>query len=334
MTIDLKTLNVEPLRRSFDHIAARIGPDKTPTRYQEGVWGLQPEMNFHYRPTWDPSHALYDRARTALVMRDFDDLVDPRQYYYGSWTIQRGRQQDSQEKNFEFVEKRGLDAQLDAAWRDKLVRFVVPCRHLAWAANTNNSSIAAYGYGGPITSACAMHMMDQLGVAQYLSRIGLVLGDNTPDVLDAAKDAWMHAAMWQPMRQLTEDTLVLGDWGELFVVQNLLVDGAVHPLVFERFDRALVAHGGAFLALLAEFMVDWYAESSRWVDAMVKLFAAESADNAALIARWCAEWLPRVEAALAPLAEFAFEHDGAGETKDVMQALEARIVRLGVKVGE
>ena len=40
-----------------------------------------------------------------------------------AWTIQRGRQQDSQEKNFEFVEKRGLDAHLDPAWRDKLVRF-------------------------------------------------------------------------------------------------------------------------------------------------------------------------------------------------------------------
>ena len=35
------------------------------------------------------------------------------------------------------------------AFPDRPVRFVVPCRHLAWAANTNNSSIAAYGYGAP-----------------------------------------------------------------------------------------------------------------------------------------------------------------------------------------
>ena len=53
--------------------------------------------------------------RTAIVMEDFDDLVDPRQYYYGTWTIQRGKQQESQEKNFDFVESRGLLDGVDPA---------------------------------------------------------------------------------------------------------------------------------------------------------------------------------------------------------------------------
>ncbi|MCB1746161.1 MAG: phenol hydroxylase, partial [Gammaproteobacteria bacterium] len=116
MSIDLKTASIEPIRRTFDHIAARLGPGKSPTRYQEGVWGLQPALNFHYRPTWDPARLLYDPERSAIRMADYDDLVDPRQYYYGTWTIQRGKQQDSQEKNFEFVDKRGLVDSLDEAW--------------------------------------------------------------------------------------------------------------------------------------------------------------------------------------------------------------------------
>ncbi len=56
MSIDLKTTSIEPLRRTFDHIADKLGGDQPATRYQEAVWGLQPDLNFHYRPTWDQSH--------------------------------------------------------------------------------------------------------------------------------------------------------------------------------------------------------------------------------------------------------------------------------------
>lgn len=329
MSIDLKTTHVEPLRRTFDHIADKLGGDKPATRYQEAVWGLQPNVNFHYRPTWDQGHALYDPRRTAVVMKDFDDLVDPRQYYYGTWTIQRGRQQDSQERNFDFVEKRGLLAALTPQWRERITRFVLPMRHVAWAANTNNSYICAYGHGGPLTSAAGMHMMDELGVAQYLSRAGLMLGDNDPTLLDVAKAAWMSDVMWQPLRRVVENSMVTRDWFELFVAQNLVIDGLVHPLVFERFDARLVQQGGAVFSMLSEFMVDWYAESSRWVDAVLKTAAAEAADNRALLQGWTARWLGDVTQALLPLADYAFDGDGAAELAALDSALRARVARLG-----
>lgn len=89
--------------------------------------------------------------------------------------------------------------------------MVVPIRHVAWAANTNNRYIGAYGFGAPITSACSMHMMDQLGIARYITRIGLILGDNNPAVLDDAKEAWMSDQKWQPMRELVEHAMVTKD---------------------------------------------------------------------------------------------------------------------------
>jgi phenol hydroxylase P1 protein len=329
VSIDLKTTSIEPLRRTFDHIADKLGGDKPASRYQEAVWGLQPALNFHYRPTWDQSHALYDPTRTAIVMRDFDDLIDPRQFYYGTWTMQRGRQQD-----FEFVEKRGLLAALHGDWRDKITRFVLPMRHVAWAANTNNAYICAYGYGAPVTSAAAMHMMDELGVAQYLSRAGLILADNDTTALDVAKAAWMTDVMWQPLRKLVETSMVTRDWFELFVLQNLLIDGMVHPLVYERFDARLVADGGAVFAMLSEFMVDWYAESSRWVDAVVKTAAAESSANRIVLEGWVAQWLPQVCAALTPLADYAFDGTGAASVAELAQSLRARIDRLALTVQE
>jgi phenol hydroxylase P1 protein len=332
MTIDLNTTHIEPLRQSFAHIAAKIGADKPATRYQEAVWGLQPHMNFHYRPTWDPAHLLYDPSRTQIVMRDFDDLIDPRQYYYGTWTTQRARQQDSQERNFEFVEKRQLFSSLSSDWRDKLINFVLPMRHVAWAANANNAYICAYGYGAPITSAAGMQMMDALGIAQSISRIGLVLGDNSTIALDQAKQAWMTEPMWQGARALIETSMVTKDWFELFVLQNFLLDSYIYPLVFERFDARLIATNQPAFSMLSEFMVDWYAEASRWVDAILKLVANESAENRAVLLTWLEQWTPRVHEAFAPLADCVFGGEAAHELATVTAAHTARLARIGLAV--
>lgn len=330
MSIDLKTASVAPLRRTFDHLAARLGPDKSPTRYQESVWGLQPALNFHYRPTWQPEFELYDPRRTAIVMQDFDDLVDPRQYYYGTWTVQRGRQQDAQERNFEAVEKRRLLDGVAPEWRRRIAEVVVPVRHVAWAANNNNSYIAAYGFGAPLTSAASMHMMDQLGVAQYVTRIGLLLADNDPLALDRAKQAWLDAPHWQPLRALVEESMVTQDWFELFLLQNFLIDGALQPLVFEHFARVVVAHGGAVFPLLTEFMVDWFAESSRWVDAVLASAAGASPANAARLSGWLTAWLPRVQGALLPLAEVAFNSHGEARIDEVLAVLAQRAGAAGL----
>ena len=328
MSIDLKTANIEPIRRTFDHLAEKLGPDKNPTRYQEATFGLQPEVNLHYRPTWDPENLLYDPSRTAITMEDFDDLVDPRQYYYGTWTIQRGKQQETQEKNFSFVESKGLAALLPDEVRTQITEFILPLRHVAWGANTNNNYIAAYGFGAPVTSGATMHMMDQLGIAQYITRIGLVVNDNEPSILDDAKKLWMEHDMWQPMRKLVEDMMVTKDWFELFVAQNFVLDGLLFPLVYEHFDEHAVAKGAAGYSVMTEFMTEWFGESKRWVDAVIKRAVAESDDNKQLIANWTQAWTERVSEALQPLIANTFDDEAA-----VVTAIQDELAKRGKKVG-
>ena len=53
-----------------------------------------------------------------------------------------------------------------------------------------------------------------------------LLGD--ADDLDAGKQAWLNDAKWQELRRYVEDTLVVKDWFELFVAQNLVLDGLLY----------------------------------------------------------------------------------------------------------
>jgi phenol/toluene 2-monooxygenase (NADH) P1/A1 len=82
MQIDLRTVSIKPLRNTFAHVAKRLGGDKPATRYQEGTLDIQATHNFHYRPTWDPDHEIFDPRRTQLVMKDWYAFKDPRQFYY------------------------------------------------------------------------------------------------------------------------------------------------------------------------------------------------------------------------------------------------------------
>ncbi len=163
MSIDIKTAHIEPQRLTFDHLEARIGKGKAATRYQEAVHDFQMTTNFHYRPTWEPEMELFDVRRTAIRLEDFDALTDPRQYYYGPYTIQRARQQDHADSNFALIEKRNLFDALDQVWAARLRRLVVPLRHVEWGANTNNTYLSGYGYGAPFTSAALMQAMDRFG---------------------------------------------------------------------------------------------------------------------------------------------------------------------------
>lgn len=331
MQIDLRTVSITPLRQTYNHIAQRLGADKPASRYIEGTMNVQPDANFHYRPTWDPEHELFDPRRTQLVMRDWYALKDPRQLYYGAYTQARARMQEVAEADFDLVESRGLADRYDDKARRIALDFFVPLRHVAWGANMNGAYQCAYGYGTAITQPCLYAGMDQLGIAQYLTRLGLLLGDQGE--LEAGKKAWLEAPVWQGLRRVVEDTWVLKDWFELFVAQNVVLDGLLFALAYQEVDQALSEQAGPVVSMLTRFQAEWSQDANKWVDAVMKTAAAESPDNQALLSGWYAQWRARVQEALAPLADMALGAQGAAALQRSVAALDARMHKAGVTVG-
>ncbi|HPU19200.1 MAG TPA: aromatic/alkene monooxygenase hydroxylase subunit beta [Alicycliphilus sp.] len=328
MQIDLRTVSITPLRQTYNHIAERLGADKPASRYIEGTMNVQPDANFHYRPTWDPQHELFDPRRTRLVMRDWYALKDPRQFYYGAYTQARARMQEVAEADFEFVEERGLADRYDDAARRKALDFYVPLRHVAWGANMNGAYQCAYGYGTAITQPCLYAGMDQLGIAQYLTRLGLLLGNQGE--LEAGKQAWLQAPAWQGLRRLVEDTWVLKDWFELFVAQNLVLDGVLFALAYKEVDQVLSDQAGPVVSMLTRFQAEWGQDANKWVDAVMKVAAAESPENKELLSHWHAHWRGRVQQALAPIAELALGADGADALARSVAAVDGRMNKAGL----
>lgn len=329
MTIDLKTVDIKPQRSTFANVAKYIGEGKTASRYQEATFGAQPEANFHYRPTWGPDHELFDASRTAIRMSNWYALKDPRQFYYASWTMTRARQQDAMESNFEFAESRGMIDMIPEDVSKLALDVLTPLRHVAWGANMNNSQICATGYGTVFTAPAMFHAMDNLGIAQYLTRLALTV--EGPERLDLAKVAWLTDPTWQSLRRYVEDTLVLQDPVELFVAQNVALDGLLYPLIYSTFvDDYVALKGGSAVSMLTAFMSDWFDESSRWVDAVVKTMAGESEDNKALLTHWLRHWEELAATALLPVAEMALAQGGRSALDEARQQFRSRLTKLGL----
>lgn len=328
MQIDLRTVAIEPQRNAFDHLVRRFG-DKPASRYQEGSYDIQAAENLHYRPTWDPDQALYDERITRIVMKDWYALKDPRQFYYSTYTLTRARQQDTTEANFAFVESRGLAAMMVPDLAATALKVLMPLRHAAWGANQNNTFICGYGYATVFTQPCMYHAMDNLGIAQYLSRLGLLLGDT--EALEEGKRAWLDDTAWQPLRRYVEDCMVVRDPFELFVAQNVALDGLLYPLVYGRVvDDDFSAKGGSAVAMLTQFMADWFDETRKWVDAVLKVAAAESDHNRTQLKQWIADWNCRAAAAMVPVIEIALGVQADEAVAEQVEAFKARIRKTGI----
>jgi len=326
MTLEIKTATLDSVRNTFAHIERRFG-DKPATRYQEATYDVQSENYFHYRPLWQPEKELNDPSRTAIKMEDWYAFRDPRQMYYGTYVQQRAKMQEVAENNYSFFEKRSLINHLSDEVKAKLIRYLVPLRHMEQAANLNNMYASSYGYGTAITQACLFNGMDRLGVAQYLSRIGLILDGNSGDALTEAKLFWMKDELWQGLRACAEEMTVTEDWFEVLIAQDVVADSLIYDLYYHQFDAWLQDNQAQDVGMLTEFMQVWSKESNRWVDAVLKTAAAESDENKALLEQWIMKWKTKL---MQSLEAISAEMLGGDALRAAEAVLNKRLAKAGL----
>ena len=95
-------------------------------------------------------------------------------------------------------------------------------------------------------------------------------------------------------------------------------------------DDRLAGRGAAAVAMLTTFMPEWHEESAKWIDAVLKVAAAESAENAGCIRTWVHEWADRAQASLAPVADLMFGAQGQEILAQARVRLDARCRKAGV----
>ncbi|MFM6852764.1 MAG: phenol hydroxylase, partial [Sphingopyxis sp.] len=116
-----------------------------------------------------------------------------------------------------------------------------------------------------------------------------------------------------------------------FIAQNLALDGLLYPLVYQQLvDGALAARGASAISMVTQFMGDWFDENAKWVDNVVRVAAAESPANAALLAEWFGQWNARAAAALLPIIAPLLGTQADAALSDAQGALARRNAKSGL----
>lgn len=306
MQYELKTQIIEPLRPTFDHLVARYG-NKPASRYLEGTVDIQAKENFHYRPLWDPAHELYDENYSALKLTDPYSFLDPRQYFYMPYVTNRASLHEAFGKTLEYVGDHNLFGRTPQAWKDLIAAVVIPLRHYESGCQMIYSNGARFAHGTSISQCCTYEAFDRIGNAQIISRVGLTLGEQSADVLNAGKALWMDAPAWQPLRKTLEQILCEKDWATSVIASDI-IDKLLDTLIYRHLDEEAIVGGAGAYSLLAQHVAGWYAEHRKWTDAMVKAWFADANTGAANKAAYSAviqTWMPRAVEAASALAAYA-----------------------------
>lgn len=306
MQYELKTQIIEPLRPTFDHLVKRYG-SKPETRYQEGTIDLQPTENFHYRPSWSPEHELYDPNYSALQLTDAYSFLDPRQYYYTPYVTNRAQMHEAFGKTLEYVADHNLFGRTPEPWKRLIGEIVIPLRHFESGCQMLYSGAARFAWGATIAQCCSFEGFDRIANAQLISRVGITLGEQTAAVLVSAKESWMDAPAWQPLRRFIEEALVEPDWA-VGVIAVDIVDKLLDTLIYRHLDEEAIVGGAGAYSLLAQHVGTWYGEHRKWLDALYKAWLADpekGATNAAAFAAAVSVWFPKAVDAVGAIAQHA-----------------------------
>ncbi len=304
MSYEVKQQVVAPIRNAFTYLIERNG-DRPATRYEEATIDLQPTENFHYRPLWDPAHEIYDVDYSALKLSDPYSFLDPRQYYYFPYVVNRAGLLESFGASLSYLESRGLLAALDSSWSEVMSHEILPLRHYEAGAQLITQLGSRFAYGTSIEQAASFSAFDRMGLAQMISRVGISLESGSSEILGEAKHAWISSPNLQGLRRMVEELLIEGDWAIALMGLDQ-IDRIIYPLVWMHLDDVAVKSGAGAFSLIAQHFATWYKDQRKWLDALIRAWVADPVyglANTAILSEAVTTSSRRAERAVAEFAE-------------------------------
>lgn len=295
------------------------------------------KFNYHFRREpapfeMDPRAGinvwyLQHREGSAFNVPDWEGFRDPAKLTYADYVTLQHDRETYVDLLIDHHEAAGSVAVLDPGWVDTLRRVFVPLRFPLHVLQMTSVYVAQMAPSAYIINCANFQAADEMRRIQRVAYVTRMLANAHGDDLAAtatARDAWERGEAWQPLREALERMLGVHDWGEAFVVLNLVMKPLVDAVVNHELAALAAAHGDEFLALLlAEFQRDG-ARSRDWTTALVRYAAAQDPATADVVDAWRAIWQPLGDRAVEALAGQFAAAPRPVPGADVLAAAQAR----------
>ena len=293
-------------RRTYWHLEPL---KRKPTEYEIASTALlyHPTRGFEVET---PIAEWYRRHQkgSPFVLPDPDRFRDPRETTYTTYAAIQKDKEIYVDGLLESIDRAGSDARLTATWVRTLSRVLSPMRFPVHGLQMAAAYVGQMATGSRITIAALFQAADEMRRIQRLAYRTRQLETTHPGFGRDGQKLWQEDPVWQPMRELIEKMLVVYDWGESFVVLNLVVKPLFDELFLVQFGALAERNGDPTLGkILLSLHEDarWHRD---WSSALVRVALEDRPENSAVIRGWIRRWNPtalRAMAALGPVFEEA-----------------------------
>jgi len=279
-------------------------------------------VNLHCQPDarggWDVDPGLlvnngriaWELSSTKLDHPDWYAFRDPAQLWQRSYVKQQAEQERSIERTCEDAIAGGQLADLDPTWAREILGGHYRVWSLAeWGLFRASFTASRESLSDSLSAVLTFEAFDRLRHAQDVVWWMLALEKAVPGFSDAgAKDQWLTAEHYQPMRRLVEELMhACDDWAEVAVALNLVVDPIVGEVGLSRLvGRPAGLHGDSVTPMIVRTAERDRRRNQAWTQELVRMVTADNvpaaAENGAVVEEWLARWTPAAIAAAEPLS--------------------------------
>ncbi len=286
----------------------------TRNRHADQAYELSPAPDLAMN-VWYKEHVF----ESPLQCDDWEAFRDPDGLIYRVYS----RMQDSQEDYIDGLldehSEVGHDSNLTKEWVDLLAKLYTPGRYVQSALQMNAAYIVQIAPASTLTACAGFQEGDEF---RWLSRIAYrteELRAAYPDLGfgTGEREHWEQLGALQGFRELLEKTLATYDWGENFVVGNLVAKPAVDEAL-----RQLAVTARSFDDNLTSLMIENQLRDSdrsrRWSREVLRF--AQSDANDAVVSGWLEKWTPLANRAIDAYCSLLPNSEAAAETARLRMA--------------
>jgi toluene monooxygenase system protein E len=227
----------------------------------------------------------------------------------------------------EEIEVTGYDAELPAHWLHILSRMVAPFRYPDHSLAIIGAYFGQMAPSGRLTITGALQAGDEVRRVERLAYRVRQLQIAFPGFARDGKARWQHDPVWQPLREIIEKLLTTWDWGECFVVLNLVLKPMVDELFMRRVSDLALREGDHLLGQIFCSLNEDCQWHRQWSQALIRMAIEDTPKNREVIQRWIDQWYAlsrRAVEAFSPVFEGKWEEAKIEPIGNVLQQVDSQ----------
>lgn len=318
MTIELTSEGVELEAVAEGFYSPRdltyIRPQKRRlSEYEAVICNAQPDLGQFDTGGWyllrPDGLGCQDARTTAMVHPNWFEYRDPSALWQRPYIKLQAQQERSIQRAIDSAKLNGAFQDIAPEWAGLLSRYYEAFASFQWGMFRAHAFVTREALSDTLSMTYTFSGMDRLRHQQAIALYSLDLHEQIDGYDEGAgMDAWLNDPVCQPARRLVERLMSAGDWCEMVLITNLVVEPLFTAFMGSEFFRRLAPWHGDVVTPVIEMTAEADRVRNRTATRQLAVMLTAETDregrpvpaaqNREIMQGWVDSWYPDVLAAV------------------------------------